>query len=153
MAIIFQGGNRQAVDTIVVLVGRMPFDLHPNNFMLISQCEKFFPLILVFYWLFGGCAPAVTLPIFDPSLRERALKICAIGVKPDAARLLQSPKGLDGSLELHSVIRRLRGTACEYALMRSELKESRPAAGAGIAAACSVRVDRYFLHVRSGSAK
>ena len=106
------------------------------------------PQLGVLHRLLVGGPPAVPLPAVDPG-GDAVLHVLAVGVQLDAARPLQRFERRDRRHQLHAVVggRRLRRrrSPCGVAVAQDRA----PAAGAGIARAGAVGVDRPPVPARS----
>src|SRR6476646_3547927 len=115
----------------------MAFDPMPLDPVRRARLDQLLPKLRILNRLLVRRAPAVALPIMDPS-RDSVADIDAVGVQLDPARPLQRLEPLNRSHQLHSVVGREGLSARQLALLLSHAQKHAPAAWTGVAAARAV---------------
>jgi hypothetical protein len=97
-------------------------------FVSLDELIELNPEVLVFDGLFIRRSPPISFPIMNP-LGDSLPEVLGIGVEVYNARFLESTESLDGSLQLHLIVRCVPLTAREFLLLSLEAKDSAPSTG------------------------
>ncbi len=144
----FDGGDGfvgEFVAAFVIGVTGVTLDPVPVNFVVRGGGVEFAPEIGVFDRLLRTGAPAVAFPTSDP-LADALANVLRVGVKVDLAGFFEDMQCFDGSLQLHTVIRRGGDAAVELAHVLAVSQHHGPTTRARIAMAAAIGMDDDFLH-------
>src|SRR5690606_14532875 len=116
----------------------------PGHVMALAGLVEAAPEVFVLHRLLVGSLPAAGLPALHP-LGDALAHILRIGEEVDRARALQGFQRHDGRHQLHAVVGGFGLAAGELLLLALVDEERTPAAGARIARAGTVRIDRHAI--------
>src|SRR6185369_2408029 len=102
------------------------------------------PQIDVFHWALVGGAPAVALPVVDPT-HDAIAQVLAVGVDVDRTRPLERLQRRDRRHQLHAIVGGMLFPAHQLFRLIAERENRAPAAGTGITRAGAVGMDRDAL--------
>ena len=127
----------------------MPLHLDECDVVRFHSGEKLLPQVDVLHIVLGRGAPAVLLPCIHPPLQKRVHTVLRIAVYGHVARLFQHSQPLYDRFEFHAVIGGGVFASAHLAPEFAVEQYSSPAAVAGIARTCAVRIDvNVFLRHR-----
>ncbi len=134
-------------------MARMPFDPLPSYTVALLRRVEALPEINIFHRLFVRGLPAVALPAKDPACYA-VFDIGTVGDNSQARWFFKPFQCVDRSQELHTVVRCIRFTALELALLEHGFPLDRaqkhpPASWTGVARTGAVRIGKKLSHGRA----
>ncbi len=151
--VLLHRGDGQLVGHVVELVVGVAFHPHPVHVVALGLVQEGLPQPLVLDVVVGGGLPVVLLPAVEPALVEGVREVGAVGVEGNRRGLVERAQRFEGGGELHAVVGAVGLAAGQLVGVAAVLgnEDGGPAAGAGVAAAGAVSVDRHvFLGHNAG---
>ena len=143
---------RQCITPFMVRLAGVSTNVYPRHFVVANQFIELLPKVLVYDCPTGGVTPSIVLPS-RKELSDPATHIVGVRQDRDLARTLKGAEPFDRSGQFHSIVRRLRHSSLQHALMFAVPKDARPASRTGIPQARAVNDDLDFAPFRSGNGR
>ncbi len=112
-------------------VGRSALERVPRHRVVADQLFELLPKVLVYDSLPAGVLPSVALPSRQ-ELSDSATHVVGVCQDCDLAGSLENLQPLDCSSQFHSIVRRVRHSSLQHALMFAAAKDARPTSRTGI---------------------